>query len=289
MSEDLIKTDLHMHSTVSDGTDSPRELLEQVRKAGLRVFALTDHDAVLGCLEIRSLLRPGDPRFLTGVEFSCRDELGKYHILGYRYDPDAPTIRSVVRLGHGYRMKKLRDRLDRLKADFGIVFPEQEERGLFALDNPGKPHLGNLLVRFGYAANKEEAFRVYLNRFHSPNDYVRPEEAIRGILGAGGIPVLAHPCYGDGDQLILGQELEDRVRRLTGFGLLGLEGYYSGFTCKLREQVLSLADRYGLYVTAGSDYHGRNKLIGIGETGYEAGASVPEGWTRFFRDAFGIV
>ena len=289
MSEDLIKIDLHMHSTVSDGTDSPRELLEQVRKAGLRVFALTDHDAVLGCLEIRSLLRPGDPRFLTGVEFSCRDELGKYHILGYRYDPDAPAIRSVVGLGHGYRLKKLRERLDRLKAEFGIAFPQEEERGLFALDNPGKPHLANLMVRYGYAETKEDAFRRFLNRLRSPDDFVRPEEAIRDVLDAGGVPVLAHPCYGDGDQLILGQELEDRVRRLMRFGLRGLEGYYSGFSDKLREQVLALADRYGLYVTAGSDYHGKNKLIRIGETGFEAGAPVPEGWTRFFRDAFGDV
>jgi predicted metal-dependent phosphoesterase TrpH len=96
------KIDLHMHSSVSDGTDTPRELLEKVRKSGMEVFSLTDHDAVKGYGMIRKALREGDPRFLYGAEFSCRDQEGKYHILGYGYDPDSPAIRSVIQLGHSY-------------------------------------------------------------------------------------------------------------------------------------------------------------------------------------------
>lgn len=276
--------DLHMHSTVSDGTDSPAELLEQVKKAGIGLFSLTDHDAIRGCGEIRSLLKPGDPRFVPGVEFGCRDEQGKYHILGYGYDPDAEAIRSVVALGHGYRMKKLRARLDFLKQKFGIFFPEQEERKLLELPNPGKPHIGNLMVRLGYAETKEQAIRDFLNRLHLREDYVRPEQAISGILGAGGIPVLAHPCYGDGDQLILDEALEQRVLRLMGFGLKGLEGWYSGFSEKMSAQVLELAERHGLYVTAGSDYHGKNKLVRLGDTGFPTEGPCPEGWERFVQD-----
>ena len=80
------KIDLHMHSTVSDGTDTPQELLRRVREAGIRLFALTDHDALKGCAMIRKVRSAGDPRLLNGVEFSCQDEQGKYHILGYHYD-----------------------------------------------------------------------------------------------------------------------------------------------------------------------------------------------------------
>ncbi len=276
--------DLHMHSAVSDGTDSPAELLSHVREAGLCLFSLTDHDAVKGCLEIRELLQPGDPVFLTGVEFSCRDEEGKYHILGYGCDPAAASVTDLVETGHGFRIRKLRARLDFLRENFGFSFPEAEVEGLYRLDNPGKPHLGNLMVKLGYVRTKEEAMRDYLDLLKLPGDYLRPELAIRGILGAGGVPVLAHPCYGDGDQLILEDALERRVMRLMRFGLRGLEGCYSGFTPELRDQVLGLAGKYNLYATAGSDYHGKNKLVRLGDTGLDPERPVPEPLERFLRE-----
>jgi predicted metal-dependent phosphoesterase TrpH len=281
------RIDLHMHTNVSDGTDSPEELLARVRDAGIGFFSVTDHDALRGCAEIQALLKPGDPQFVTGAEFSCRDASGKYHILGYRYDPDAASIRRVIETGHGCRLKKLRLRLDFLRTALNMPFSEEDEHALFALPNPGKPHIANLMVRYGYAPDRNAAIRDCLDLLDIPDDYVRPEEAIEGILGAGGIPVLAHPCYGDGDQLILGDELEERVRRLAGYGLAGLEAFYSGFTEKLRGEVLALADRLGLYVTAGSDYHGSNKLIRPADTGLPPDAPVPEGLARFLADAFG--
>ena len=275
--------DLHMHSTVSDGTDSPAELLDCVKAAGLELFSLTDHDAIGGCLLMQAMLKPGDPEFLPGIEFSCKDELGKYHILGYGYDPTSKSIRSVVDLGHGYRMKKLGERLTYLREKYGFTFPEEDLQRLYAQPNPGKPHIGNLMVKMGYVPTRDQAFRDYLNGLPGKDDYVRPEEAIRGILGSGGIPVLAHPCYGDGDQLILGEELEHRVLRLMGFGLQGLEACYSGFSKPLRNQVLALAEKHGLYVTAGSDYHGKNKLIALGDTGIDQLPKIPEGLERFCR------
>ena len=279
----MLKIDLHMHSTVSDGTDTPQELLSRVRQAGIGLFSLTDHDAVKGCGQLRSVLRPDDPRLISGVEFSCRDEEGKYHILGYGYDPASPAVLGVVALGHGYRVSKLRARLDFLASSFGFTFPEAEIDRLFALDNPGKPHLANLMVRHGYAQTKEQAISEYLNRLRLHSQYVRPEEAIRGILDSGGIPVLAHPAFGSGDELIVGPEMEARLRRLMAFGLQGLEGFYSGFTPKLRAEMLALAEKYGLYVTAGSDYHGTNKLVLLGDTKLTPADPVPEGLTRFLE------
>ena len=276
--------DLHMHSTISDGTDTPEMVLASVKKAGIELFSVTDHDAIRASGEIADLLKKDDPSFIPGVEFSCRDEEGKYHILGYGYDPEAEPIRRVVELGHGYRMEKVRGRLDYLKTHFGFSFPEKELSALLSLPNPGKPHIGNLMVKLGFAATKEEAIGKYIDQVRFPNRYVRPEEAIRGILGSGGIPVLAHPCYGNGSQLILGEDMDRRVRRLKEFGLQGLEGFYSGFTKKLRGEILSLAEKYDFYVTAGSDYHGSNKLVMLGDTGLTEAEEFPEGLRRFLRD-----
>lgn len=278
--------DLHMHSTVSDGTDTPAELLSRVREAGIERFSVTDHDAISACEQIARLLQPGDPKFLYGVEFSCKDALGKYHVLGYRYDPSAPSIRSLTAFAHENRMRKLDARLERLRGEFGLFFSERDVRALHALSNPGKPHLARLMVLYGYAESIGRAFSDVLNRLHVPGDYIRPEDAIAGILGAGGIPVLAHPCFGDGDQRIFGQELEDRVVRLIGFGIKGLEGFYSGFDRDRREQVLALAERHGLYVTAGSDYHGGNKQIRLAQTGLMLETPLPKGLERFLKDAF---
>lgn len=278
------KIDLHMHTTVSDGTDSPEQIVALAREAGLGIFSVTDHDALKAGRIIPPLLAEGDPAFVTGAEFSCRDEEGKYHILGYGFDPDAEPIRMLVETTHSLRIKKVRTRLDVLKRQFGFSFPEEEQRRLFALDNPGKPHIANMMVRFGYAQSKDQAFRDYLNRLRMPSEYLRPEQVIPAILESGGIPVLAHPSYGDGDQLILGEEMDGRIRRLMDFGLRGAEAFYSGFTPLLCGEILSLAAKYGLYITAGSDYHGKNKLVTLGDTGLDAGTEWPEGLKSFLKD-----
>ena len=205
------RIDLHMHTTVSDGTDTPEEILGRVKENGIDLFAITDHDAIKGCGVIRQMRKPDDPKFLTGVEFSCRDEEGQYHILGYGYDPEAESMRELVEKGHRIRMEKIHTRLDFLKREFGIVFPPEEIEQLLRLDNPGKPHLANLLVKDGYAESKETAMRDYLNKLRIRLEFLKPEEAIAGILAGGGIPVLAHPTFGNGDQLIQGEDMDRRL------------------------------------------------------------------------------
>ena len=279
----LGKIDLHMHTTISDGTDSPQEILENVKAAGICLFSVTDHDAIKGSLQVVELLQDGDTGFITGVEFSCKDENGKYHILGYGYDSERKGIQDVVDLGHRYRMEKVQARLDFIKAEFGFSFSDEDLEKLLSLDNPGKPHIGNLMVQYGYVKTKEDAIRYYIDQLHFQNSYVRPEEAIRGILASGGIPVLAHPSYGRGDELILGDEMDKRLKHLMGYGLQGVEAFYSGFTPKLQEEMLGFAKRYELYVTAGSDYHGTNKLIALGDTGF-MDEFVPDGIARFLAD-----
>ena len=96
--------------------------------------------------------------------------------------------------------------------------------------------------------------------------------------------MLAHPSYGSGDQLILGEEMDERLRKLMDFGLQGLEGFYSGFTARLRGEILSFAERYDLYVTAGSDYHGWNKQVILGDTHFDPAQKMPDGLRRFLED-----
>ena len=266
-----------MHTTVSDGTDTPEELLLQVKKAGIELFAVTDHDAVKAGSVIKKLAAetPGAPLFIPGVEFSCRDEAGKYHILGYGFNPDGPEIAVTVEAGHRLRMEKVYARIEFLRTEFGFEFPEEEIEKLLTLDNPGKPHIGNLMVKYGYAESRGDAIDRFLNRQSFRENYLRPEQAIRGILDAGGIPVLAHPFYGSGDELILGEEMEERLTRLKGYGLCGIEAYYSGFSPKLIRAALELSKRYSLLVTAGSDYHGANKQIELGNTGLDRSSEPP--------------
>ena len=281
------KIDLHIHTTVSDGTDTPEELLQKVKDAGIELFSVTDHDAVKASTIIPDLLKEGDPAFVCGAEFSCKDEEGQYHILGYDYDPSSESILKLVDMGHTYRINKVRARLDFLKDQFHFRFSDEDLKKLFAMDNPGKPHIANMMVRYGYTKTKEIAIKEYINLIHFDMEYVRPEEAIEGILSAGGIPVLAHPCYGSGDQLVIGQEMDERLQKLIGMGLQGVEAFYSGFTVKLQNEMLDFAKKYDLFVTAGSDYHGRNKMIELADNNLDTVSEYPEEMKRFLDELKG--
>ncbi len=285
------KIDLHMHTNISDGTDSPEELLAKVKENGIGLFSVTDHDAVNACRIIREILPTDGPAFLTGVEFSCKDEDGKYHILGYGFDPDEERFAEVRETSHDYRVKKMQARLDYLEKVHEIYFCKEEKDALLALENPGKPHLGELMAARGYAPNKDAAIEKYLNgvRLSSGTYYLSPKEAIEGILAAGGIPVLAHPPLGSGSDEIKKEELKERLEKLTKLGLQGVEGFYPTFTEEQREAVLDLADHFKLYVTAGSDYHGTNKDNKLGFTGLADAAEGPDGLRRFLEDVSKLI
>ena len=277
-----------MHTLISDGTDSLEEIIAHVRGTGLDLFSVTDHDSIKGGIRIPHILAalPQNQRtpFIRGVEFSCKDEMGKCHILGYGYNPAVPGIAEVVFEGHAMRMKKTRARLEFLEDAFGFTFPEEEVQELLARDNPGKPHIAKLMIQHGYARDIREAINEYINKKEFENVHVRPERAIEGILKSGGIAILAHPSYGDGDDLILGEEMDERLRRLIDYGIQGVEAYYSGFTPKIQNEVLGLAEKYDLYVTAGSDYHGGNKMVDLGWTNLDDVSEAPAGLKRFLDD-----
>ena len=146
--------DLHIHTTASDGSDTPRALAGKL--AGLELFSVTDHDTIEGALAMEDLV-PEGVRYLRGVEFSCITPAGKCHILGYNYDPDCPQFRAALNEGRQLRLEKLQRRLDLLKTEFGIDLTEAELSGLKNQNSPGKPHLGRILVDRGLASKLDEA------------------------------------------------------------------------------------------------------------------------------------
>ncbi|MCQ2451493.1 MAG: PHP domain-containing protein [Clostridia bacterium] len=260
------KPDLHIHTIHSDGSDDTVELLEKIKAAGIDLFSITDHDTYTACEKMRKLLKPGDPTFVEGVELSCEDEYGKYHILGYRYNNKKDNIRQAIQIMRNIRLKKAEKRLRFLIDEKGFSFTDEEIKELMANENPGKPHFAALLLKKGYIKEKRDGFKI-LSEYHDGESILTPEEIIDAILLSDGIPVLAHGILGAGSSNFSEEQIEARVSRLKGYGLMGLECYYSTYTDEQREIMLKLADKYNLMVSAGSDYHGKNKNIELGQTG----------------------
>jgi len=257
--------DFHIHSVFSDGTDTPKELLANVKKAGVDIFALTDHDAVQGCAEVKKLLTADDPFFVNGVELTCKDKIGKYHILGYGYDVEKPYIIDAVTLTHSVRLEKTKNRIDYLKEEYGYDFSSDEIKYLLSLKNPGRPHIALMMYEKGLVKSVQEGFEI-LKNYRGKERTLTPEEAVDAILYADGIPVLAHGILADGSKKLSVSQITERVERLKKCGLMGLECYYSAYTDEQKEIMLDLSERYNLHVTAGSDYHGKNKTVKLGET-----------------------
>lgn len=270
--------DLHLHSSVSDGSDSPVELLEKVRESDIDVFSLTDHDTYLGCQQIKENLREGDPLFIGGIELSCQDEFGKYHILGYSYDVNKSSIRDAVEITHQARRDKAANRIRYLQEVCGFTFAQEEIDELLKNENPGKPHFVSLLMKKNYVEDKEAGFRI-MDGYHGKERRLTPAEAIDAILMADGIPVLAHGILADGSKRLTEGQVADRIARLKKFGLMGAECYYSSFDDEQRDIMLSLAKKNNLMITAGSDYHGSAKTVKLGSSGNPD----PENMRRFYR------
>lgn len=274
------KVDLHIHTTASDGADSPRVLAEKVAAAGLELFSVTDHDTIAGALEMEKIV-PRGVRYIRGVEFSCVSPAGKCHILGYGYDPEHPAFRGALEEGRRLRLEKLDRRLEQLKRDHGIELTEAERSWFLSLGSPGKPHLGQIIRNRGLAPDLDGAIRGFI-RDVPGRDRIEAKMAIEAITAAGGFPVWAHPLGGEGEKRLTEEKFESQLETLLGYGLRGLECRYSRYGRKESEFLLDHAARLGLVPTGGSDYHGSNKKdIQLGQLGYD--------WTVDTEKLYGII
>lgn len=264
-----MRIDLHLHTTASDGTDTPEELIAEASRWGEAVIAITDHDTTQG-LEMARACAVGGIRLINGVEFSCAypgPKKFRCHILGYGVDFNHPAIVSAIESGRAKRLEKKEKRLEYLAANFGIVFNTAELASLDEYDSVGKLHLANLIIARGLADNIADAIDRYLSGYSLPDDRIDISLAISAILESGGIPVWAHPLGGEREKRIEYGEVERRLEIMKAVGLRGLECFYSRYTEGEARALAEIAGRHSLLVSAGSDYHGRNKTVELGSLG----------------------
>lgn len=260
-----MRADLHLHTTASDGTDSPAALVFKAREQGIDVISVTDHDTVDGVDPALAAL-PCGMRLISGVEFSCAvfgSDGFRCHILGYGIDHKSAPITAAIGEGMRKRREKLFSRLEYIEEGFGIRFPEEDIRELCSYNAVSKLHIARLLISHGYADSIGEAIDKYIGP-HSPDDRIDAKMAIDAILASGGIPVYAHPIGGEREMRLDAVELYRRADILRDLGIRGLEAYYSRYTARDRAPILSVADELGLFKSGGSDYHGSNKTVVLG-------------------------
>lgn len=258
--------DFHQHSVFSDGTDPVEELLELNRRRGITCFALTDHDTIAGCRRLLDAARPAERgteiSFVTGIEFSTEDEGNVVHILAYDFDLADEAVGALVARGLLLRRHRCERLLDHLRAHFGIIFDEPTLAGIAASPNPSKPMLANILIGMGYGKTVGEVIGKYLD-VHFPDLKLTSREVITQLKEADCLTVWAHPL---GEKREFPREsVEKRLEKFCALGLDGLECWYSQYPARECSALEELARARGLLVSCGSDYHGRNKIVPLGQ------------------------
>jgi predicted metal-dependent phosphoesterase TrpH len=265
--------DLHCHSTASDGSLSPREVVRLGHSAGLSAMSLTDHDTVAGLPEAADEAAKLGIDFVTGIEISAEYPApGTLHILGYGIDPQSPVLREMTQKlveGRDNRNPRIIARLQELGVAITMEEVEAESGGGVI----GRPHIAAILVRKGYVSSVKQAFDKYLapgGLAYFDKERLTPAQAIQCIRDSGGVAVLAHPVQLRTEN---DAQLETFVKNLVDLGLAGLEILHSDHSAALVEKYRQLARRFGLIPTGGSDFHGRTKEKI--QLGYVNGGRVP--------------
>jgi predicted metal-dependent phosphoesterase TrpH len=257
--------DLHVHTTHSDGSSTPAEVVRLAHRAGVTAMAITDHDITTGIAEATTAGMELGIEVIPGIEISSIHGGSELHILGYFLDPRDAGLHerlTVLRESRHRRNPKIIERLQAL----GIDITYEEVRALAGTDSVGRPHIARLLMEKGVVASAKEAFDRFLadgRPAYVPRLLPSPAEAIQWIRSAQGLAVLAHPTW---VKTVEGT-LTDLVRQLKTDGLDGIEVHYSTHTPRQTRDYLSLAKQLGLLITGGSDFHGLTKPdidVGIG-------------------------
>jgi predicted metal-dependent phosphoesterase TrpH len=253
MSTNLV--DLHVHTTASDGTDSPREIVVKALAAGLRVIAITDHDSTEGVAEAQGAARGTDLEVIPGIEVSTDVPHAEVHVLGYFVDVADEDLQRTLRLLRESRRGRARRMVDKL-AELGVEIDWERVKELAGAGAVGRPHVAQAMVEKGYVEKTAEAFDRYIGR-NGPAYVERykltPAEAVQLIRRAKGLPALAHPVVaGAAEQLGAEVDLD---------ALLAEQCYYTGYPPEITDVLLAKARALDLVPTGGSDYHGSN-LVG---------------------------
>ncbi|MFE2042969.1 PHP domain-containing protein [Streptomyces sp. NPDC059477] len=258
-----MRIDLHTHSTASDGTDSPAELVRKAAAAGLDVVALTDHDTTRGHAEAVAAV-PRGLTLVTGAELSCRIDGISMHMLAYLFDAGEPALLAERELVRDDRVPRAKGMIAKLNALGVPVTWEQVER-IAGNGSVGRPHLATALVELGVVPSVDGAFtKDWLadgGRAHMDKHETDPFEAIRLVKAAGGVTVFAHPGAGKRGRTVP----EAAIGELAAAGLDGIEVDHMDHDPGTRTRLRGLAGELGLLVTGSSDYHGSRKTCVLGE------------------------
>ncbi|MFH9861817.1 PHP domain-containing protein [Streptomyces sp. NPDC017202] len=258
-----MRIDLHCHSTASDGTDTPAELVRNAAAAGLDVVALTDHDSTRGHAEAIAALPPG-LTLVTGAELSCRVDGISMHMLAYLFDPDEPALLAERELVRDDRVPRARGMVARLN-ELGVPVTWEQVARIAGEGSVGRPHVATALVELGVVPTVSDAFtREWLadgGRAYVEKHETDPFEAIRLVKAAGGVTVLAHPGASKRGRTVP----ESVIAELAAAGLDGIEVDHMDHGDDTRARLRGLAADLGLLVTGSSDYHGSRKTCVLGE------------------------
>jgi hypothetical protein len=263
-----VTIDLHTHSTASDGTDTPAELVTNAAAAGLSAIAITDHDTTAGWAVAVAAL-PRGLRLVRGAELSCVSPDGRgghctVHLLAYLFDPAADAVVREYARARAERRERLARIADLMAADGFPINAETLMAEVPEDSTAGRPHLAQALIRAGVVSSVDEAFARFLNdrgRYYLPSSRTPIEDSIEMIAQAGGVTVLAHAFAAHRGPTVTGEVIKD----LAGLGLAGVEVDHPDHDDDARTRLRRLADDLGLVTTGSSDYHGTNKSIRLGQ------------------------
>ncbi|MFE3883563.1 PHP domain-containing protein [Streptomyces lydicus] len=258
-----MRIDLHTHSTASDGTDTPAELVRGAAAAGLDVVALTDHDTVGGHAEARAAL-PAGLTLVTGAELSCRLDGVSLHMLAYLFDPEEPEFARERELVRDDRVPRARGMVAKLR-ELGVPVTWEQVARIAGDGAVGRPHIATALVDLGVIDSVSDAFtsewlandgRAYVEKHE-----LDPFDAIRLVKAAGGVTVFAHPLAVKRGSCVP----ESAIAALAAAGLDGIEVDHMDHEEPTRARLRGLAADLGLLTTGSSDYHGSRKTCRLGE------------------------
>ena len=272
--------DLHIHTTASDGTFTPTEVVRLAKETGLRAMAVTDHDTVEAHAKAARAAAEAGIEFVPGIEISTKYGVA-VHVLGYYIHGDRPGMRSLLDWIVEDRDRRNRKMCALMAAD-GLPVSYDAMKARFG-EVIGRPNFGEVLVELGLAKDVSDAFARFVEkgqRYFVARTILPIEKAVEAIVEAGGVPVLAHPFqYKKNDD-----ELRELIEHCMDHGLLGMECRYSGYGPDKVAYLEALAEEYGLIKTGGSDFHGQNKpRIQLG-TGIDDNLEVPYEWLERLRD-----
>lgn len=274
-------TDLHTHSTASDGTFSPSDVAELAKEAGLASAALTDHDTTDGLDEFMAAGKRIGIETIPGIELAAGYKNTELHIVGLFIDYNSSTLKESMEFivnERNERNKKMIKALSRIGIEISLRELEENAGGNIIT----RAHYANVMVNRGYVKNKEEAFDRYISSGrpgYVKRETLTPKTCIEVIRKSGGIPVLAHATlYGYGYL-----EIHNLVGKLKGYGLMAMETIYSTYTPRQSEELRKICEYYKLMKSGGSDFHGLNKPdIKIG-TGRGA-LKIPQSFADEMKD-----